>query len=108
MEANRKSRNRAMLALLCLAGLGVLAGCSSGAFDSLLGGGGAIIRPLGVADFGNNRATIYQPPFTNNQAATKVLGQPDATSSGTGTTATTLNAPNDVALDAAGNALVAD
>ena len=47
-----------------------------------------------VTDSANNRVLIWNTwPTTNKQPADLVLGQPDFTTAGTGTTATTLNGP---------------
>ena len=53
---------------------------------------------LYVADSGNHRVLIWNTfPTTNQQAADKVLGQADLTSSTSGSTATTFNGPNALA-----------
>ncbi len=43
---------------------------------------------LGVADFANNRTLGFTPPFSTNQNASLVLGQPDFTTAAATTTAT--------------------
>jgi len=43
---------------------------------------------LGVADFANNRTLGFTPPFSTNQNASLVLGQPDFTTATATTTAT--------------------
>ena len=48
---------------------------------------------LYVPESGNNRVTIFAPPFSNGMSATKVLGQADFTSSSGGTSATLLSGP---------------
>ncbi len=48
---------------------------------------------LGVADSGNNRTLGFTPPFSNNQNASLVLGQPDFTTATAATTATGEAAP---------------
>lgn len=55
---------------------------------------------LYVADTGNNRGLMYAIPVSaNNQAATRVIGQPDFTSSAALTTQTGLAAPNAIVGD---------
>ena len=61
-----------------------------------------------IADYGNNRVLEFKPPFSNGMAASVVLGQPDFTSSGCATSATTMCNPANVAADAAGNIFVLD
>ncbi len=51
---------------------------------------------LGVADTGNNRTLGFAPPFSNNQNASLVLGQPDFTTATAATTATGQNEPDAV------------
>lgn len=64
---------------------------------------------LVVADTNNNRVLIYASiPTSNGEAATNVVGQADFVSSGTGTTATTLNTPQSVAASATGVLAVSD
>jgi secreted PhoX family phosphatase len=48
---------------------------------------------LGVADSGNNRTLGFQPPFSNNQNASLVLGQANFTTATGATTATGEAAP---------------
>ena len=62
-----------------------------------------------VADASNNRVVRY--PITNGVIATtadRVWGQADFTSKTIGTSATTLNQPNDITIDAAGNLYVVE
>jgi Tol biopolymer transport system component/sugar lactone lactonase YvrE len=68
---------------------------------------------LYVADSNNGRVLIYDAPLTGDASADFVLGQPDFTSAGpnqgrTDPDATTLSAPDGLALDANGNLYVAD
>jgi sugar lactone lactonase YvrE len=63
---------------------------------------------LWVTDGENNRILEYTPPFSNGKAAALVLGQPNFTSSGAGSNATSLNFPDGLAFDASGNLWVAD
>lgn len=60
----------------------------------------ATASKLFIADRDNNRVLIFNSiPTTNNQPADVVVGQPDMTSSGSGTTASTLNFPYGVTSD---------
>ncbi|MEX0656921.1 MAG: NHL repeat-containing protein [Nitrosopumilaceae archaeon] len=63
---------------------------------------------LWVVDSTNNRVLRYDTPFTNGEAATLVLGQEDFESSGSGTTASTLQSPRGIAFDSSGNLWVVD
>jgi len=64
---------------------------------------------LAVADTGNNRVLLYANiPTSSGAAATNVIGQANFTTATSGSTASTLNAPNDVAGSAAGTLAVAD
>src|SRR3954469_10265336 len=92
-------------ALLCIAALSLLAGCSTGDFDSILN---PISLSLFVPDVGNNRVLVYDPPFTTGKNASVVLGQGDFGTSTAGTTASTLSVPGAVAVDASRNLYVAD
>jgi hypothetical protein len=56
----------------------------------------------------HNRVLRYSQPFTNGKAPDLVLGQPDFTTTGSGTTADRLFNPVGIFLDTAGNAWVAD
>jgi sugar lactone lactonase YvrE len=62
---------------------------------------------LWVADVFNNRVLRYKSPLSTGEAATLVIGQDSFTSSGSGTTATTLNEPDGAGFDANGNLWVA-
>ena len=63
---------------------------------------------LWVADTGNNRILEFKAPFSTGETASIVVGQTAFTTSGTGTTASTLNDPNGIAFDSSGNLWVAD
>lgn len=63
---------------------------------------------LFVADSVNNRVLAFTAPFTSGMAATLVLGQRTFTTSGSGTTATNLSDPTDVAVGPSGGIWVAD
>ena len=66
---------------------------------------------LWVADTGNNRVLRFPKGpdgFASGQAADVVLGQPDFTSSGPETGATSMNSPTGVSVDPSGNVWVAD
>lgn len=63
---------------------------------------------LWAVDGDNNRVLEFVPPFTNGMAASKAVGQADLTSSGCGTTASTLCRPYDVSFDSDGNMYTAE
>jgi DNA-binding beta-propeller fold protein YncE len=67
---------------------------------------------LYIADEGNNRVLFYPAPLVNNQAATRVFGQPSFTTGGInqgGLSASSMNGPVSVAVDpVTGNLYVAD
>ena len=63
---------------------------------------------LYVADIGNNRVLMFEPPFTNGMNASVVIGQTNFTSSTAATTQSGLNNPQGVAVDSAGNLYVGD
>ncbi len=63
---------------------------------------------LWVADFGNNRVLEFKPPFSTNEVASVVLGQPNMFGSTCTTTPTGLCSPSGLAFDLSGNLWVAD
>lgn len=63
---------------------------------------------LWVADTGNNRVLLYPTPFSTNESAILVLGQPNLTATGVGSGSAQLDGPTAVAFDAAGNLWVSD
>ncbi|GEM_PF-973546 len=63
---------------------------------------------LWVTDQNNNRILKYSQPFTNNMAASLVLGQSSFTTNTAGTSSNTLNNPANIAFDSLGNLWVAD
>ncbi len=65
---------------------------------------------LWVADETGNRVLMFKPPFSNNMAATSVIGQIDFVSSGTATPPTqkSLKIPRGLAFDASGDLWVSD
>ncbi len=64
---------------------------------------------LAIADSVNNRVLLYaNVPTSSGAAATNVIGQANFTSSSTGSTASTMNAPADVACSSAGFLAVSD
>lgn len=72
---------------------------------------GLAIGPDGklyVADTGNNRVLVFDTPFTNGKAATKVYGQTGFGAAAPGAGTTGMRGPSDVAVDAANNVFVAD
>ena len=80
----------------------VLIGCGSSS--------SGVTRLLFVADSGNYRVLVYNAPFTTGETASVALGQPGLTtgSQPLNVTATTINLPQAVAVDIAGNLYVAD
>jgi len=63
---------------------------------------------LWVADQDNNRVLKYPATITTGESATVVVGQGTFTTGTSGTTATTLNGPDTISFDSAGNLWVAD
>lgn len=63
---------------------------------------------LWTADYINNRALQFTPPFTTGESASLVIGQADFTSSASTTTAAGLSEPFDVSFDSKGNLYIAD
>jgi len=66
---------------------------------------------LYVADGGNHRVLVFQPPFSTGMAASYVIGQPDFTSNTAnngGLSAKSLYKPFGLAIDPQGNLYVAD
>jgi sugar lactone lactonase YvrE len=68
---------------------------------------------LYVADYGNNRVLEYDDPWTHDASADRVFGQADFTHNvanlgNSSPSATSLNSPSGVAVDAQGNLFVAD
>ncbi|MDA4136225.1 MAG: NHL repeat-containing protein [Thaumarchaeota archaeon] len=66
---------------------------------------------LWVVDSGSYRILEFTPPFTNDENASLVIGQPNLTTGGNsgGTpTASNLNLPNGIGFDGSGNLWVAD
>src|SRR5579883_9359 len=96
--------------------IGFVAGCSNPSTVHILGGSGAIgsspapivVTNVAIPDTNNNRVLIYAPPFTTNENATLVLGQPDFTTVTSGITASTLSTPAYAAYDQFGDLFVSD
>ncbi|MBI5245183.1 MAG: fibronectin type III domain-containing protein [Elusimicrobia bacterium] len=63
---------------------------------------------LWVADYGNNRALRYTPPFASGMSADLVVGQPDFNSKTAALSQSGLNASYAVSLDSASRAWVLD
>jgi sugar lactone lactonase YvrE len=64
---------------------------------------------LWVSDPGGDRVLQFSPPFTSNEKASIVIGQPNFISSGySAATAASLNNPRGIAIDSSGNLWVAD
>ncbi len=92
MQEKEKKVLRFCAVLIVAVITGCLAGCGSS------GSGGA--KSFVVTDPGNNRVLIYNQPNSTNQAATVVLGQPDAVSNianNGGRSASTMSFPSGVA-----------
>jgi sugar lactone lactonase YvrE len=64
---------------------------------------------LYVSDSGNCRVLVFHPPFTDGEAASLVIGQPDANTGCSGTvSASTFGRTGGVAIDSRGNLWVVD
>jgi sugar lactone lactonase YvrE len=63
---------------------------------------------LWVADSYGNRVLEYKAPFTTDEAASIVIGQPGFTSLASATTSAGLSTPNGLAFDSSGNLWVSD
>lgn len=61
---------------------------------------------LFLVDYGNNRVLEYTPPFSTDMAATLVLGQSGMTTATAATTATGMDGPIGIAMDAKGDLFV--
>ncbi len=97
--------------LLCLS---ILVACGGGSGNSNHNGDNDNDPPLiqahylAVADTGSHRVLIYNFPFTTNQNASVVLGQPDFTTATKAISETGMSSPTAVALDSSGNLYVVD
>ena len=86
----------------------------SATLSSLCSPAGLAVGPTGrlyVADTENCRILGFDDPFSTDQVADQVIGQPDGTASfcsGLSPTASNLFDPRGVAFNAAGNLFVAD
>jgi sugar lactone lactonase YvrE len=92
---------------------GFVVGCTPSSTVGVPGGNAGssptpAVTKIAIPDTSNNRVLIYAPPYTTNENATIVLGQPDFTSSSTGITAASLAVPAYTAYDRAGNLFVSD
>jgi sugar lactone lactonase YvrE len=63
---------------------------------------------LYVADANTCRVLLFKPPFTNNMAASVVIGEPDFTTNGCGISASTLDGVEAMAIDGDGDLWVSD
>jgi len=63
---------------------------------------------LWVTDYDNNRVVEYVPPFSNNESASSVLGQPNLLTAVPATSAAGERAPAWISFDSQGDAWVAD
>lgn len=63
---------------------------------------------LWVADKGNNRILMFEPPFSTGMSASLVVGQSTFASSSSATTQIGFTNPSDIAFDPTGNLWVAD
>ena len=95
--------------------IGFVGGCGSAGTEHNLGNGAAGLSPtpsavtnVAIPDTSNNRVLIYASPFTTNENATIVLGQPGFTTASTGITASTLAVPAYTAYGRSGNLFASD
>ena len=70
--------------------------------------GGKSLRWVAVADQGNDRLLLFQPPLTPGMSASFVIGQPDFTSLTSGVGASSVAGLYGCAFDPSGNLWVAD
>ncbi len=84
------------------------AGVNASALDFPVGLAVGPTGDLFVADAGNSRILVFDPPFSNGMAASLVLGQSTFTTNGAAASPTGLNFPYDLAFDGAGDLWVAD
>lgn len=63
---------------------------------------------LWVADYCSNRVLEFVPPFSSQMRATLVLGQPNMTANGAGTSARSFYQPSALAFDSGGDLWVVD
>jgi len=63
---------------------------------------------LYVSDYKTCRVLLFKPPFTNNMAASVVIGEPDFTTNGCGISASTLDGVEAMAIDGDGDLWVSD
>ncbi|MCC6991878.1 MAG: NHL repeat-containing protein, partial [Acidobacteria bacterium] len=63
---------------------------------------------LYFADYDANRVLRFSPPYSSGMAADLVIGQPDFTTRGPGTSERSLDRPGGLAIDAAGHLFVVD
>lgn len=61
-----------------------------------------------VADSAHNRVLMFEPPYQNGVAASRVFGQPDFSSIGSGTPLTRMNGPVGISTDTSDRLYVCD
>ncbi len=61
-----------------------------------------------ASDTSHNRVLLFDSPFSNGMAASRVFGQPDFTTAGTGTTPNRMNTPRHISTDTDDRLYVAD